>query len=303
MDDPRAVVDELRRLRDRLTSDVREAYNKDPYFGGQRWAAWYRRCRAYLEEHVPDRESHFRSAFNSHIVRIGVPEKVAAEHDLIRPAAAFIESLCMDIEEGEVVFGRRGSKVGIPSAQSTVATKQGDSGQAVQAAVLSTTTAEGVPVTSQNRKVFVVHGHDVPLRYEVAELLRKAGLNPVVLHEQANSGATVIEKLERETDVMAAVVLLTPDDEGRVRGKAGEGRGEGDPPLAPRARQNVVFEWGMLCGKLGRSRVFPLAVEGVEIPSDMAGAVWINLRGQWRQDLCKELKRAGLDIDVEGALL
>ncbi len=45
--------------------------------------------------------------------------------------------------------------------------------------------------------VFVVHGHDDEFKREVSDVLRRAGLNPVVLHEQLNGGKTIIEKFER----------------------------------------------------------------------------------------------------------
>lgn len=82
-------------------------------------------------------------------------------------------------------------------------------------------------------KVFVVHGRDDALRSEVCRLLERLDLQPVVLSEQTDQGRTVIEKFEQHSKVAYAVVLLTPDDEGRLRA-SGE--------LQPRARQNVVFE-------------------------------------------------------------
>ncbi|MPQ87262.1 nucleotide-binding protein, partial [Pseudomonas sp. MAFF 730085] len=48
----------------------------------------------------------------------------------------------------------------------------------------------------------------------VARFLERIGFEAVILHEQANQGRTVIEKVEAHGDVGFAVVLLTPDDEG-----------------------------------------------------------------------------------------
>jgi predicted nucleotide-binding protein len=39
------------------------------------------------------------------------------------------------------------------------------------------------------------------------------------LYEQANQSRTVIEKIEAHSDVGFAVVLLTPDDEGSLKGE------------------------------------------------------------------------------------
>ena len=90
--------------------------------------------------------------------------------------------------------------------------------------------------SSQSKRIFVVHGHDSAPREAVARLLEQQGLEPIVLHEQPNEGRTIIEKFEDFADVRFAVVLLTPDDEGRKR--------DSDLKLKSRARQNVVFEFG-----------------------------------------------------------
>ena len=87
-------------------------------------------------------------------------------------------------------------------------------------------------------RAFVVHGHDDAARESVARLLERLGIGAVILHEQANRGDTLVEKLERYSDVSFAVVLLTPDDEGRARGA--------NTPLEIRARQNVILELGVL---------------------------------------------------------
>jgi predicted nucleotide-binding protein len=142
---------------------------------------------------------------------------------------------------------------------------------------------------SENRKVFVVHGHDVAARQSVARFLEKLNFLPIILSERPNQGRTIIEKFESNADVGFAVVILTPDDEGSTRGT---------PPL-PRARQNVILELGYFIGKLGRSRVCALKAPGVEIPSDILGVVWTDYDNveHWKQGLAKELQAANYDID------
>ena len=46
------------------------------------------------------------------------------------------------------------------------------------------------------KKIFIVHGHDNEVKLEVARFIEKIGLEPIILHEQVNSGMTVIEKIE-----------------------------------------------------------------------------------------------------------
>lgn len=140
-----------------------------------------------------------------------------------------------------------------------------------------------------SNKIFIVHGHDNGARETLARFLERIGFEAIILHEQANRGRTVIEKVEAHGDVSFAVVLLTPDDEGRVKG------GE----LEPRARQNVLLELGYFIGRLGRDRVCALKRGALEIPSDFAGVVWEQMddAGAWKQSLGRELQAAGHVVD------
>jgi len=138
------------------------------------------------------------------------------------------------------------------------------------------------------RKVFVVHGHDEASKQSVSRFLENLGFEAIILHEQANRGQTIIEKLESNSDVGFAVVLLTPDDEGNTKGEAPQ----------PRARQNVILELGYFLARLGRSRVMALVRDEVEIPSDYPVVYQpMTNDGGWKQALANELIVAGFDID------
>ncbi|MGS0979311.1 TIR domain-containing protein [Burkholderia glumae] len=143
-------------------------------------------------------------------------------------------------------------------------------------------------------RVFVVHGHDGEARETVARYLHALSIEPVILNERANQGRTVIEKIEAQSDVKFAVVLLTPDD---------VGRSVKEEELKPRARQNVLLELGYFIGKLGRDKVCALKRGAVDIPSDFAGVVWENMDdgGGWRLALARELKAAGHEVDLNKA--
>jgi len=153
----------------------------------------------------------------------------------------------------------------------------------------SSATSQAENPLAPSRRVFVVHGHDEGARETVARFLEKIGFEPVILHEQASRNRTIIEKIEAYHDVGFAVVLLTPDDEGRVMG------GE----LKPRARQNVMLELGYFMGRLGREKVCALKRGVLDIPSDFAGVVWVDMDSGigWKQELGKELSAAGHEID------
>jgi predicted nucleotide-binding protein len=154
------------------------------------------------------------------------------------------------------------------------------------------------PVAGQaGHRIFLVHGHDGTALQETARFLEKLGQEVIVLREQPNQGRTIIEKFENYADVGFAVVLLTGDDRGGTSAVTYKAQ-------KPRARQNVVFEMGYFIGKLGRRCVCVLYRPGVEIPSDYSGVLYLELdmKGAWRLELAKELKSAGLDVDMNKAL-
>lgn len=145
---------------------------------------------------------------------------------------------------------------------------------------------------SNSDRVFIVHGHDDAAKIKTARFVEKLDYKAIILHEQASSGRTIIEKIEQHTDVGFAVVLYTPDDVGSSNGEAEN--------LQLRARQNVVFEHGFLIAKLGRERVVALVDGALELPNDISGVVYIKMdeANAWHLQLAKEMKQAGFDIDM-----
>ncbi|MDR5171265.1 nucleotide-binding protein [Methylobacillus flagellatus] len=144
-------------------------------------------------------------------------------------------------------------------------------------------TEQGVFNTQQ---VFIVHGHDDITKLEVADFISGLNLEPIILHMQANSGRTIIEKIEHYSNVGFGIVLYTPCDIGQKYGALNS---------SFRARQNVVFEHGFLIGKLGRSRVAAIVKGDVETPNDISGVVYIPMKEDesWKAQIIKELKTFG----------
>jgi Predicted nucleotide-binding protein containing TIR-like domain len=149
------------------------------------------------------------------------------------------------------------------------------------------------PKNADPRKVFVVHGHDDALKESTARFLERIGLSAIILHEQANAGRTIIEKLEAFSSTGFAVVLLSPDDP----------VGQRESPTF-RARQNVVLELGYFIGLLGRHRVCALYKPAVELPSDLHGVLYVPVdeAGGWRTKLAQELVEAGYSIHLAALL-
>ncbi|HEL5706984.1 TPA: nucleotide-binding protein [Clostridioides difficile] len=145
--------------------------------------------------------------------------------------------------------------------------------------------------TLDKTKVFIVHGHDVEAKLEVTRFVEKMGFEAIILHEQASDSMTIIEKIEKYSNVGFGIVLYTPCDVGYAKGKETEKKA--------RARQNVVFEHGYLIGKLGRNNVCALVKQSVETPNDISGIVYIPLddNGGWQIPLAKEMKSSGYEVD------
>ena len=160
-------------------------------------------------------------------------------------------------------------------------------------------------VRAFSKKVFIVHGRDHKPMRELKSMLSEFGLNPIVLHEQPSGSRTIVEKLEMYSDVGYAFVLLTPD-EPLILSYPKKSFMVRDvwkfvKLLPPRARQNVVLEFGYFIGILGRDRVCCLYRGNVELPSDMQGMVYIQFKKsvkERRNEIIKELKAAGYEIKI-----
>lgn len=141
-------------------------------------------------------------------------------------------------------------------------------------------------------KVFIVHGHDELIISQVSEVLRKLGLEPVVLKDTANNGDTIIEKIERlSNEVGFGIVLYTACDIG----------GKNEQDLKPRARQNVVLEHGYLMAKIGRKNTMALIKDKVEAPSDISGLLYtpVDEHKAWQYKLVDELKASGYNVSKD----
>lgn len=87
---------------------------------------------------------------------------------------------------------------------------------------------------------FIVHGQNNEMKLEVKEYIsEELGKACIILHKKANEGLTLIEKIEKHSEVDFAVCIWSADDLGRMKIKKDE---------QLRARQNVIFETGEYSG-------------------------------------------------------
>ncbi|EML9988437.1 TPA: nucleotide-binding protein [Citrobacter amalonaticus] len=163
--------------------------------------------------------------------------------------------------------------------------------------IIEETTATKSTSTVKTKKVFIVHGRDDVSKTSLEVFLREIGLEPIVLHRQADVGQTVIEKFEANSDVGFAFILLTPDEIAYLRTDDSLPDSERNKEL--RARPNVMFEFGYFVGKLGRSKVCCLYTGEVAIPSDLNGLIYKQYNANVEEvaySIIKDLKATGYDI-------
>jgi len=169
---------------------------------------------------------------------------------------------------------------------------QGKNCEQVKSLIESSNTMNSI----QNRKIFVVYGHDLVARTQLEAMLRRWDLEPLILDQLGSGGMTIIEKLEEYiSQANFGIVLATPDDIGYAKND--------ESSKMFRVRQNVVLEMGMLLAKLGRARVAILLknTEDMERPSDIQGLIYIPFTDKVDEtalSLAKELGSNGYTIDI-----
>lgn len=175
---------------------------------------------------------------------------------------------------------------------------------------LETTAASGEPepekaaLPVRGRRVFVVHGRNMLVRNALFTFLRSLGLEPLewtALVEATKKPAPHISEILKAGFKMAnaAVVLLTPDEEARVREPF---RYEDDfifeGELSPQPRPNVLFEAGMAMAHFPERTVL-LQVGRIRPFSDIAGIHAIKMDNSFekRRELAQRLRMAGCEIN------
>lgn len=171
--------------------------------------------------------------------------------------------------------------------------------------MISDTAAGGVAPDS--RVVFVVHGRNMAVRNAMFQFLRAIGLRP---REWSQAVADTGKPMPYIGDVLdvafskaqAVVVLMTPDDEARLRAHFHTAREPAyETELTPQARPNVFFEAGMAMGR-SPERTIIVEVGDLRPFSDIAGrhVIRMNDSSERRQELAQRLRQAGCDVDLVG---
>jgi predicted nucleotide-binding protein len=156
-------------------------------------------------------------------------------------------------------------------------------------------------------KVWVVYGRDEKRRDAVFTFLRSIGLRPIewtsALAATKKGSPHVSEVLDAGfSDAVATVVLLTPDDEARLKREFIK---KGDPAheknLTGQPRQNVLFEAGMAFGRHPDKTIL-VEVGTLRPISDLVGRHTVRLSNAMttRQQFVVKLRAVGCPVDDTG---
>jgi len=143
-------------------------------------------------------------------------------------------------------------------------------------------------VSFKKKKIFIVHGREKIHALELQLYLeKKYMIEPIILESKPHRGRTIIEKFEDYSDVDHAIIIMTPDDIGGLKGKR----------KLPRSRQNVILELGAFITKIGRNNIILVKKGKIELPSNIIGVGYYEFNKEIKEvynDIENELIDAGL---------
>lgn len=163
-----------------------------------------------------------------------------------------------------------------------------------------------VPVDLDKAKnVWVVHGRDSRTRSAMFTFLLALGLKPMSFskaREFTGKPMPSISEILKAAfqNAQAVIVLLTPDDEGRLRSEFVRGDEQpSDSQLTPQARLNVIFEAGMALVSHPEQTIF-VTFGYVRPFSDVSGLHYVLMDGkvEQRRELALRLKAAGCPVNL-----
>jgi predicted nucleotide-binding protein len=164
-----------------------------------------------------------------------------------------------------------------------------------------------IPPATDTRDVFVVHGRNAAARDALFEFLRSLDLHPLEWSQAVELTGKPMPYIGEILDAAfshahAIVVLLTPDDEARLREPFTV---PGDPPheleLTGQARPNVLFEAGMAMSR-DSERTILVELGNLRPFTDISGIHTIRFDNstQRRQELASRLISAGCPANLSG---
>jgi predicted nucleotide-binding protein len=159
----------------------------------------------------------------------------------------------------------------------------------------------------KEQRVWVVHGRDERLRFAMFTFLRSIGLEPLEFSQARNLTHKASPYIGEILDAafqhaQAVIVLLTPDDEARLRTDLLKSEDQDyERHLTGQARPNVLFEAGMALVSHPDKTVL-VQIGDMRPFSDVAGRLLVHMDGSMskRQDIAQRLITAGCRAVLSG---
>ena len=166
--------------------------------------------------------------------------------------------------------------------------------------------SSGAPADA--RDVFVVYGRNTTARDALFEFLRAIDLHPIEWAEAVSATGKASPYIGEILGAafslaQAVVVLLTPDEDARLRQQFwAESEFQYETLAGGQARPNVLFEAGIAMGR-NEGRTVLVELGSLRPFSDIAGRHVIRLDNstQRRQELAQRLRQAGCPVNMEGS--
>jgi predicted nucleotide-binding protein len=158
----------------------------------------------------------------------------------------------------------------------------------------------------KTKHVWVVHGRDSRTKTAMFTFLFALGLKPTSFGKARQLTGKAMPHISEILaaafqDAQAVIVLLTPDDEGRLRPEFLKSEDEpSDRDLTPQPRLNVIFEAGMAAVSHPEQTIF-VKFGYVRPFSDVAGLHYVSMDGsaEQRRELALRLRSAGCPINLD----
>lgn len=165
----------------------------------------------------------------------------------------------------------------------------------------------GIASTPDPRKVFVVHGRDQASRRAMFAFLRALGLEPLewetVVRLTGQAAPFIGDVIEVGfAHAQAVVVILTPDDEARLRAEYWSPHEQDyEKDLIGQPRQNVLLEAGMALSS-HRGRTILVQIGSLRPISDIGGRHLIRMSNsaEHRNAVAARLETAGCLVQRDG---
>src|ERR1700722_11728206 len=156
------------------------------------------------------------------------------------------------------------------------------------------------------KRVWVVHGRDSRTKSAMFTFLLALGLKPTSFGKARELTGKAMPQISEILaaafqNAQAVVVLLTPDDEGRLRPEFVKSDDEpSDTNLTAQPRLNVIFEAGRAAVSHPEQTIF-VKFGYVRPFSDIAGLHYVSMDGsaEQRRELALRLRSAGCPIDLD----